>query len=197
MENNIKFKELWSQQKVSQPKIEEILQQVKVYKRSQFFKLLITNFLLLLTSIILAGIWIYFQPKLITTKVGIILTILAMAIFIFSYNKQFTILKNTSKVKQSSDYLKYLTLLHKKQKHLQTTMLTTYFIMLSSGICLYLYEYTVRMPKLIAFVIYGITLSWIAFNWFYLRPTIIKKQEVKLQELIEKLESIDKQFNDK
>lgn len=196
MENNIDFKEIWQQQKVSQPNIEEIVKKVDQYKKSSLRKLITTNILLLLTSIFLVAIWIYFQPKFITTKIGIILTILAMVVFILSYNKQYTMLKNNAKTKNNSDYLKNLTLLNNKQKHVQTTMLTVYFIMLSVGICLYLYEYTSRMPKVMEIVTYVVTLSWIAFNWFYLRPKIIKKQEQKLESLIEKLESVTKQFQE-
>jgi len=40
---------------------------------------------------------------------------------------------------------------------------------------------------------YGITLSWIALNWFYIRPRSIRKQEGKINELIEQFERLNKQ----
>ena len=59
-----------------------------------------------------------------------------------------------------------------------------------------MYEYASRMEVLGAVLSYSITLAWIAFNWFYIRPKTIKKQESKLDELISKFESINKQLKE-
>jgi hypothetical protein len=78
---------------------------------------------------------------------------------------------------------------------MQTKMLGFYFITLSLGICLYMYEYISRMTNVGAFFSYLITLTWIGFNWFYLRPKTIKKQQTKLNELISKFETLNKQLD--
>jgi uncharacterized membrane protein YciS (DUF1049 family) len=57
-----------------------------------------------------------------------------------------------------------------------------------------MYEYASRMTFLNLCLAYGITLSWIAFNWFYLRPRKIKKQQSKINSLIEKFEEINHQL---
>jgi hypothetical protein len=44
-------------------------------------------------------------------------------------------------------------------------------------------------------ITYAVTLAWIVFNWFYLRPKTIKKQQAKLDDLISKFERINKQLN--
>jgi len=43
---------------------------------------------------------------------------------------------------------------------------------------------------------YGITASWIAFNWFYIRPKTIKKRCAKLDALISKIEALNAQLLD-
>jgi hypothetical protein len=43
---------------------------------------------------------------------------------------------------------------------------------------------------------YVVTFAWIAFNWFYLRPKTIKKQQGKLNELINKFEEINNQLKE-
>jgi hypothetical protein len=65
-----------------------------------------------------------------------------------------------------------------------------------AGICLYMYEYAARMTMTAGIITYAVTLAWIAFNWFYLRPKTIKKQQAKLDELISKFERINKQILD-
>ena len=56
-------------------------------------------------------------------------------------------------------------------------------------------EYFSRMSTLLAVVVCGVTALWFLFNWFYLRPKQIKKQEAKLNEIIAKFEDIQGQLN--
>ena len=84
-----------------------------------------------------------------------------------------------------------------KQQYMQTTMLNLYFVLLSTGIGLYMYEYTQLMTAFWGIFVYGITSIWILFNWFYLRPKQIKKQQSKLDEIIGKFEMLNEQLNEK
>lgn len=77
---------------------------------------------------------------------------------------------------------------------MHTTMLNVYFILLSAGIGLYMYEYTSRMTMLWGIFAYGITLAWILINWFCLRPKQIKKQQSKLDEIITKFKKLNQQL---
>jgi hypothetical protein len=103
-----------------------------------------------------------------------------------------------NKVDNASDnahYLQNLIVIKGKQRFLQHTMMNLYFIMLMAGICLYMYEYTSRMTMTAGIITYAVTLIWIAFNWFYLRPKQIKKQQAKLDDLIAKFEGINRQMD--
>ena len=57
-----------------------------------------------------------------------------------------------------------------------------------------MYEYASRMSALGASLTYGITLLWMLFNWFYIRPKQIKKQQEKINDLIEKFEEVNHQL---
>jgi hypothetical protein len=74
--------------------------------------------------------------------------------------------------------------------------LNLYFILLSIGIGLYMYEYTSRMKPIWGIVTYGITFIWILFNWFYLRPKQINKQKAKLDTIISKFEMVSNQLDE-
>lgn len=195
--NNVDFTAIWQQQKVVQPNINDLQNKLNRFKRNNLKKLIVFNILLIVTIGFVIFIWHKYQPQYLTTKIGIVLVVLAMAIFLLAYNKQFSSLNKIDDTQTISDYLKSLTELKTKQKYIQTTMLSLYFIMLSSGIFLYMYEYTSMMTKFWTIFAYGITLTWIGFNWFYIRPKTIKKQQAKLDELICKFEAVNNQLNRK
>ncbi|MET0944673.1 MAG: hypothetical protein ABWY22_04660 [Flavobacterium sp.] len=192
--NNIDFKDLWKKQTVSQPNIEDLMARVKQFKKGAVRSLWITNILLLATSVFILFVWYYYQPQFISTKIGIIITILAMVIYLFTYNKLLVKYKNIETTQTNNEYLQNLILIKKKQQFLQTKMMTFYFIALTTGICLYMYEYASRMTLLGVSLTYGLTLFWMIFNWFYIRPKKIKKQQDKINSLIEKFEEVNNQL---
>ena len=194
--NNIDFASIWQQQKVSEPNMDDLLYRLKQYKKSSLRKLFISNILLIATSVFIIFIWNYYQPQFVTTKIGIVLAVLAMLIFVVSNNNLVGIYTSIDNTKSNTEYLQKLSAIKTKQKFMQTSILSLYFIMLSLGISLYMYEYTIRMTIAWGLFTYAITFAWIGFNWFYLRPKTIKKQESKLNELIEKFESLNEQLKE-
>lgn len=194
MNPNINFNGLWAKQKTGEPDIEDLLSKMNTFKKSNLKKLIITNLLLITTSLFIILIWVYFQPQMITTKIGIIVTILAMVIFVIGYNQSFVLFRKQTNTLSTAEYLKDLLAIKAQQEFMQTTMLNLYFVLLSTGIGLYMFEYTVRMTAFWGIVAYGITSIWILFNWFYLRPKQIKKQQSKLDEIIGKFEELHEQL---
>ncbi|KAB1230143.1 hypothetical protein [Chryseobacterium viscerum] len=196
MATNIDFKNIWKQQTSSKPNIEELLGKLKKFRNQNLRRLIFANIALITTSLLIIFIWYRYQPQMITTKIGIVLVILAMVIFLLAYNKMFMVFYKIDQTQSNNEYLQSLYVVKSKQKFMQTTILNLYFIMLFLGICFYMYEYTSRMTFSSGALAYAITLAWIAFNWFYLRPRTIKKQEGKLNELINKFEEINNQLKE-
>lgn len=193
--NNIKFNELWSGKKTEQPTTKDFILKMDNFKKSTRKRIIITNIILVFTSVFILYIWYYYQPQLVSTKIGIVLTILAMAIFVISSNQSLGLYKKTNEAESNQQYLKNLLAIKEKQQFMQTAMLNLYFIILSTGIALYMFEYTSLMTTFWAVFTYGITGLWILFNWIYLRPKQIKKQRTKLNEIISKFENIQSQLN--
>ncbi|MDP5198013.1 hypothetical protein [Flavobacterium sp. DG2-3] len=193
-DNTIDFKDLWKKQTVSQPDMKDLLVRLSKFKKTALRCLWLTNITLLATSAFIAFIWIYYQPQFISTKIGIVITILAMVVYVFVYNKLLNDYRNIDSTQTNQEYLQKLILIKKKQQFLQTKMMTFYFLFLTIGICLYMYEYASRMSVLAASLTYGITLFWMLFNWFYLRPKQIKKQQDKINGLIGKFEEVNRQL---
>ena len=196
MSDNVNFKELWAKQTSIAPNPENLIAEIKKMNQYNLRKLVFTNILLIATSIFIILIWIYYQPQLLTTKIGIILIILAIVVFLLAYNKSYSLFKNYGNSQSNSDYLKNLLAIKAKQKFMETTMLNLYFVLLSIGVGLYMFEYTSRMKPIWGLVTYGITFLWILFNWFYLRPKQINKQRAKLDTIISKFEMVTKQLDE-
>ncbi|MDW9379914.1 hypothetical protein [Chryseobacterium sp. JV558] len=196
MDTNINFKNIWKQQTSNKPNLEELLGKLKKFRNQNLRKLIAANIGLITTSLLIIYIWYRFQPQMITTKIGIVLVILAMVMFLFAYNKMFMVFYKIDQTQSNNEYLQSLYVVKSKQKLMQTTILNLYFIMLSLGICFYMYEYTSIMTLGSGILAYAVTLGWIAFNWFYLRPKTIKKQQGKLDELINKFEEINNQLKE-
>lgn len=196
MNNNIDLKGLWNKQEADIPDTKELFEKINAYKKRNFGKIIFTNTLLILTSAFIIFIWYYYQPEMISSKLGIVLIILAMAIFVFVLNQTLPLLTKVDFDLDIRESLIQLFRYREKQIFLQTTMLNIYFILLSAGICLYMFEYALKMTFLLAAISYFTTLMWIAFNWFYLRPRQIKKQRAKTDELIIKLEMLNRQISE-
>jgi predicted signal transduction protein with EAL and GGDEF domain len=194
METNIDLKKIWNQQKLETPKVEVLYAKANKLKSRSFLKLIVVNITLLLTITFIGFIWYYYQPELITTKIGIILTILAMIIFLLPYYKQSSLLSKTKTEPNSKEYLQQLIKLKEKQTFQQTTMLSIYFIIFSLGIGLYLFEYVSRMTITWGIITYAITILWFAINWFYIRPKAITKQNAKLNKLLVEFEKLNNQM---
>ncbi|QSB27724.1 hypothetical protein [Flavobacterium sp. CLA17] len=194
MDNNIDFKDLWKKQITGQPNIEDLLERVKQFKKASLQSLWKANILFTATTAFMIFVWYYYQPQFMSTKIGIILVILAMAIYMGLYNRLLNTYKNSDATQANHEYLQELIFIRKKQQFMQSTVLSWYFILLMVGICLYMYEYASRMTVFYALITYGVTLLWIGFSWFYLRPKQIQKQRKKVNSLIEKFEEVNGQL---
>jgi predicted signal transduction protein with EAL and GGDEF domain len=196
METDIDLKKIWNTQKIETPKVEILYTKANKLKSRSFLKLILVSITLLLTIAFIGFIWYYYQPELVTTKIGIILTMLAMLIFLLPFNKQFSLLMKNKAEPNSKEYLQELIKLKKMQVYQQTTMLSIYFILLALGIGLYMFEYVSKMTITWGIITYAITILWFAINWFYLRPKAITKQNAKLNKLLGEFEKLNNQMND-
>ena len=192
MDNDLK--ELWGAQQAVMHDISEVLGQASKVKSKARRKLVLGNILLIVTAIFIAWIWVKFQPQMVTTKVGIVLVIAAIAMYVVASTSALQFLFRSNPGTDSAHYLSQLIELRHKQEFLQKTMITLYFILLSSGIGLYMIEYALMMGWQGGTIAYAVTMAWIAFNWFYIRPRTARKQMASLNDVIRQLEAINKQL---
>jgi hypothetical protein len=196
METFNDLKKLWVTHDTAIPNMEIFYNEVQKFKRNSLLKLIGFNALIIITIAFIALIWYYFQPQFISTKIGIVLVIFAITLFIIPYNSQLTQLFENDAETNSKEYFKQLKKIQEIRGFQQTTVLNAYFFFLSLGFGLYLFEYVAKMNMVWGITTYGATAIWVALNWFYIRPKVIKKQNTKLNELLTKLSELNNQMID-
>lgn len=196
MENNsIDIKELWNKQVVPIADQSALFSRIRRFRRRGIGKLVILNLILLLTILFVAFIWIYFQPRLISTKIGIILTVLPMGIVMAYSSRLLPFYRKIDENCSNFDYLNDLYAVRNKMDFMQTKILNLYFVLLSLGIGLYMYEYIVDMTLRTGIIAYSAFFLWVGVNWLVLRPRIIRKNRQKMDRLIKQVEKIKRQLN--
>ena len=140
-------------------------------------------------------VWVLFgyDAKIITTRIGTIMVIIATIGGIVLNSQMLNYLwRPLEPDNDNRAYLERMKELRKKQHFMHTRGSQIYFAVLTSGLVLYMYEFTHR-DIVFMLIAYGMTLAWIAFAWFYLRPRTIRRDREKLDSIIARLERISKQ----
>lgn len=194
MDSNINLDKLWARQTTQPLETEELFSKFSEIKRKGLKKLITFNIIMIVTIIYIIFIWLYFEPKLITTKVGIGLTLFGIVVYLIVYNQLIPNLIKTNENQSNNEFLKAVIKLKKRHRFLQTRMLQIYFIALTIGISLYLYEYVSLLPLPWAIVAYSVTLIWVGFNWFFLKPKVIKMERNKYDDIINRFENLGSQI---
>ena len=195
MENNINLKELWNTQPVPEADQIDLLKRVEKHKAEGLKKIFLLNVLLLVTILFLVLIWINFEPQLRTTKIGLILIIVTMAMALVFQNRMIPLYTKTEEVQSNTDCLQTLLKIKNKERMFETTIVSLYFLLMFVGMALYLYEYTLLMPLWWGVFAYSMVTLYMGINWFVLRPKIIKKNREKTDGLIRQLEKVRLELN--
>jgi len=197
MSDNIDFKALWNKEGISDiPNTKELFEKADGLKRKTRNRLIGLNLMLLVTAAFILYIGFNIDNEQLTTKIGIMLIIIAIVSYLIAYNQQLPMLFKTNMQSSSQEYLNQLISIKHKQEFLNKVMITIYFILLSAGLFLYMLQFVMKMSIGWGTISFVLSFGWIAFSWFYLRPRNIKKKQRALNEMITKLEAVNGQLRD-
>lgn len=188
------FNNIWKAQAVPGPDLQALYNRIKSYKAKKLRKLVFANICLVLTSVFIAFIGFWVKPERLTTWAGIVLTILAMVLFLAVYNRMIPLYRSLDDHSDSRRFMENLLAVKKKEAFLHRKMMNLYFFLLSCGIALYMYEYAARMELRWGILTYAVTFLWIGFNWWVIRPRQIRKEQEKINTIIERLQEVQGQF---
>lgn len=196
MNNDQDLRSIWLRQKTAaSPSEKELMAKAGRVKRKAR-NTIIFSFLLLIATLVFISVIAYIaKPQMLTTKIGTALVVLAIVTYLVASGNILQVFlrkdKQDASVKQ---YLDQLLMIRARQRFLQNTVLSVYFIFLCAGIFLYMIEYASKMSVTGRLLAYGITALWFGFNWLYLRPRVIRKQSSRLNDVVAQLEKINGQY---
>lgn len=196
MNNDQDLRSIWLRQKTAaSPSEKELMAKAGRVKRKAR-NTIIFSFLLLIATLVFISVIAYIaKPQMLTTKIGTALVMLAIVTYLVASGNILQVFlrkdKQDASVKQ---YLDQLLMIRARQRFLQNTVLSVYFIFLCAGIFLYMIEYASKMSVTGRLLAYGITALWFGFNWLYLRPRVIRKQSSRLNDVVAQLEKINGQY---
>ena len=196
MKDDIELKNLWAQQSVAPPNVEELQSKIASVKRSKLTKLLLVNATMIGTSIYLGIIWYFLRPQMLTTTLGFVVVIIGMLAYLIAYNRLYADISSFDENQSNQEFIGSVIKLNENERFIRTRMLQIYFITLTLGSFLAMYEYILLVSPPWSFIILALTAIWYAINWFYFRPMIIRKEEEKVKNIIDKYEVISQQNND-
>jgi len=172
------------------PDVATILEEVKKQHRKMLRKNIVVALLLAATAIYITILGFNFVFKFPTTYIGMAIVVLTVISGVFVNALLSVPAKTNGQIMESaSAYLEVLIKYNNRQKRLLANYYGIYFIGLSIGMAMYLYEFAARNISFGVIAYLG-TFGWFAFSWFYLRKRAIRKQQAKLNGMIEKLEAV-------
>ena len=195
MKNDIDIKGLWRKQAVPAADCSGLFKEMSQFKRKKALELVVLNVVLWSTICFAVFVWIYFKPQLLVTKIGILLTIVAVGTVVAFTHQMIPLYRTVDEELSNREYLNELLTVKRKENFMQTRLMNFYFISLSVGIGLYMYEYIQERSLLFRIVAYSTFLLWIGLNWFVFRPRIIRRNKQRLDRLIAGMERIRMQMD--
>lgn len=192
------LKNIWHGQ-VALPKVgyEDVLKQVRKAKRRFANKILFDVVAMSAAIAILASVWILVPFKMWTTHLSMLIFITCCLYYIFTQiNYYRRINTNSLLLGKPEEYINYL----KKYKHdryiLNTQKYRVYTTFICFGFAFYFIE--IFFLSTIWITIAGVvfTVAWIFISYYVFMRRQIRKEEASLNEMIEDLERLRKQFED-
>jgi uncharacterized membrane protein (DUF485 family) len=192
MSTNIDLKELWSRKNAVAPDENEIRLKAEKLKMRIRNKSILAVATLLFTIVFILLVLFSSDFQMLSTRIGVTIIIVGIALGVVHFTKLVYLLSEKNTTSDTNTYLQLMLKAKQQQEFMQTKIMNNYFALLSIGLLFYMYEPSVRMSLVAKVITYAVTFGWIGFNWFYLRPRIVKKQLARMNTVIESLQNISK-----
>ena len=191
------LKNIWHGQ-AARPKMnyDDLLKQIKRSKNAVASKLLGETIGMAAVMLFFVSIWI-FQPFLMwTSHLSLLILILCCFYYLFVQFRDYRSISNSESLFQRPD--EYISFLKKYQQHrysLNTRKYAAYSLFIGLAFVLYFVEVYFAAPLWQAVSGAVFTILWFIICAWLMRNYIRKEQD-KLNDIIEKLENLGKQFKD-
>lgn len=193
MDNLDDLKALWQSAKTdSLPQPEEMLCMVKKFRNQKLRrKIILIAVSLVCCVIMVTGVFVD-GAKMVSTYIGdvlLIISCLILAVTNIRSVKRFYELKDCT----NSEFVQFIERTRQNQIYFHKKTQVVAMSIASVGLLLYWYELVYHNTTL-TIIIYSATIIYLGVMWFVVRPRVFRKNAHKLNEMLDRLEKISKQF---
>lgn len=191
------LKDIWHNQ-VALPKVshEDVLKKVGKARTGLASRLLFEMLGMALATVMLIYVWIEIPFKMWTTHLAMVIFTCCCLYYIVALIGNYRRITYENLLNKPGEYILYL----KNYKHdrfiFNTRKYRTYSIFFTAGFILYFIELSFLASLWVTIVGIVFTFLWIALFYFILMRIYIRKEESKLEEMIQNLERLERQFDD-
>jgi hypothetical protein len=188
---------IWHNQ-IALPKVshEDVLKKIGQTRTGLASRLLLEMLGMSLASLVLIYVWIESPFQMWTTHLAMIIFITCCSYYIIALIGNYRKITYVNLLDKPGEYIIYL----KRYKHdrfiFNTRKYRTYSIFLTTAFILYFIEIAFLAELWVTITGIIFTFLWIALCYFVLMRIYIRREESKLEEMIQNLERIEKQFED-
>ena len=190
------LKNIWHNQ-VALPKVshEDVLRKVRKTKNGFANKLLIELIGMCLAIGMLGYVWISSPFRMWTTHVAMVIMISCCLYYLYVQIRDYNRIKDDSLLlNKPEEYIDYLKTYRSDRYNLNTSKYKVYTWFLSFGFLFYFIEIAFLASLWVTVIGVIFTALWILFCYFILMKRYIRKEEAKLEDMIQNLERLQQQF---
>jgi hypothetical protein len=198
MKNFEELSSLW----ITQPKAavhvlaDTLLKQVKKGASALNRKLLWSFLIMAATFIFTIVLFLFFLFNSWLTYAGIFITMSTVLIYAILMYRDYKLIASHDPTTEVNIYLEKLKQYQTSRTKMYGTMFYVYTALLSLGLGLFLVEVLKPTSLLFEIIAYTVFLGWMLFVTFYWKKRIVKTEQEKLNEIINRLERLKGQFRE-
>ena len=197
MKNFEELSSLWIEQpKAGQVPVDTLLKQVKKGTAALNRKLLWSIVLMAATFMFMIVLFLFFLFNSWLTYAGIFITMSTILIYAIIMFRDYQLIASHDPTTEVNVYLENLKIYKTSRVRVYGNMYYIYTFLMSLGLSLFLIEILKPAKLWFEMLAYALFFGWIIFVTFYWRKRIIKTEQQKISEIIERLERLKMQFRD-
>lgn len=173
---------------------DEMLKQAKKEVNGMRTKSLLNIGGMIISSLAMATLWLFYDVKSWTTHAGISIIIIAIVVYTIILYNNYKIISKSDFTVNPKEFISNLKLYQLNRFALYNRLYWFYAIALSLGMVLYFVEILAHQNFWIQIIALIVSFGWMIFCSTLVRKAVIKKDKERIALLIEKFKRISQQF---
>ena len=191
------LKSIWHDQ-IALPKVshKDVLKNLRKTRNGLASKLLSEMMGMAIAIAVLIYVWIKIPFFMWTTHLAMIIFISCCIYYVLAIVSNYLKINDDKLLDKPECYINYLKKYKEERYIFNTRKYALYSIFFTAGFILYFIEISYLTSLFITLMVILFTFLWIGLCYFVLMRIYIKREEGKLEEMIQNLERLHKQFED-